>query len=557
MRPPLSLTSAFVVVATIISSSTITTCQAFQQHSPSSFSPQVTRRAGSKSNKGVQDYLTRSRFPSSFTDSSSSTTQLSAVSPLSALASSPLGAITVLASVVVVHEAGHYLAARAFNISVDEFSVGFGPKLAGFEALGNEFNLRALPLGGYVRFPENYNLTVAEQQSKLALDAFTQRRIDEGWTWKEDALNIVTFGQWDERRRKQRKNEAEKAVDQDWKKLSWWQKIGKKRPKKGSSGAAMSDDPEDFEVEYYDDPDLLQNRPWAERAVVLSGGVIFNLILAFMIYFGEIGGPWGNGLPQPIFDDGVVVSQAPNRKGPSDGTLNKGDVILGINGNIVSMSKSSSTGPGSAIAASKQVSDIISGIRETKDGESVTLLVRKEGKPKPQDLVITPKRNNEVSPQTIGVFLSPNYLKTDKLKSSDPVEASRLAFGYLKGVTSQTLEGFTNLASTFLSGKGAPAGQGISGPVGLIQSGTQVVSTKDVTTILLFAAALSVNLGVVNALPVPALDGGQLLFVLAEAITGRKISQRLQENLTGVAVFFLLVVTASATVGDVGRLLGR
>eukprot|EP00526_Cylindrotheca_closterium_P005922 CAMPEP_0113610590 /NCGR_PEP_ID=MMETSP0017_2-20120614/5108_1 /TAXON_ID=2856 /ORGANISM="Cylindrotheca closterium" /LENGTH=557 /DNA_ID=CAMNT_0000519489 /DNA_START=73 /DNA_END=1746 /DNA_ORIENTATION=- /assembly_acc=CAM_ASM_000147 len=557
MRPPLSLTSAFVVVATIISSSTITTCQAFQQHSPSSFSPQVTRRAGSKSNKGVQDYLTRSRFPSSFTDSSSSTTQLSAVSPLSALASSPLGAITVLASVVVVHEAGHYLAARAFNISVHEFSVGFGPKLAGFEALGNEFNLRALPLGGYVRFPENYNLTVAEQQSKLALDAFTQRRIDEGWTWKEDALNIVTFGQWDERRRKQRKNEAEKAVDQDWKKLSWWQKIGKKSPKKGSSGAAMSDDPEDFEVEYYDDPDLLQNRPWAERAVVLSGGVIFNLILAFMIYFGEIGGPWGNGLPQPIFDDGVVVSQAPNRKGPSDGTLNKGDVILGINGNIVSMSKSSSTGPGSAIAASKQVSDIISGIRETKDGESVTLLVRKEGKPKPQDLVITPKRNNEVSPQTIGVFLSPNYLKTDKLKSSDPVEASRLAFGYLKGVTSQTLEGFTNLASTFLSGKGAPAGQGISGPVGLIQSGTQVVSTKDVTTILLFAAALSVNLGVVNALPVPALDGGQLLFVLAEAITGRKISQRLQENLTGVAVFFLLVVTASATVGDVGRLLGR
>mmetsp|Transcript_2505 Transcript_2505/g.5970 ORF Transcript_2505/g.5970 Transcript_2505/m.5970 type:complete len:558 (-) Transcript_2505:130-1803(-) len=557
MRPPLSLTSAFVVVATIISSSTITTCQAFQQRSPSSFSPQVTTRSGPKSNKGVQDYLTRSRFPSSFTDSSSSTTQLSAVSPLSALASSPLGAITVLASVVVVHEAGHYLAARAFNISVDEFSVGFGPKLAGFEALGNEFNLRALPLGGYVRFPENYNLTVAEQQSKLALDAFTQRRIDEGWTWKEDALNIVTFGQWDERRRKQRKNEAEKAVDQDWKKLSWWQKIGKKRPKKGSSGAAMSDDPEDFEVEYYDDPDLLQNRPWAERAVVLSGGVIFNLILAFMIYFGEIGGPWGNGLPQPIFDDGVVVSQAPNRKGPSDGTLNKGDVILGINGNIVSMSKSSSTGPGSAIAASKQVSDIISGIRETKDGESVTLLVRKEGKPKPQDLVITPKRNNEVSPQTIGVFLSPNYLKTDKLKSSDPVEASRLAFGYLKGVTSQTLEGFTNLASTFLSGKGAPAGQGISGPVGLIQSGTQVVSTKDVTTILLFAAALSVNLGVVNALPVPALDGGQLLFVLAEAITGRKISQRLQENLTGVAVFFLLVVTASATVGDVGRLLGR
>ena len=77
-----------------------------------------------------------------------SSSQLEA-SPLAALASSPLGAISVLAGIVVVHEAGHYLAARSFNISVEEFSVGFGPKLAGFKALGNEFNLRAFPLGGF------------------------------------------------------------------------------------------------------------------------------------------------------------------------------------------------------------------------------------------------------------------------------------------------------------------------------------------------------------------------------------------------------------------------
>ncbi|KAL3934135.1 MAG: hypothetical protein SGBAC_010075, partial [Bacillariaceae sp.] len=487
---------------------------------------------------------------SSFSTPFSSSTQLSA-SPLSALAASPLGAVTVLATIVVIHEAGHYLAARSFNISVDEFSVGFGPKLVGFEALGNEFNLRALPLGGFVRFPENYNLTLAEQKSNLALDAFAQRRLDEGWTWKEDTLNIITFGQWDERRRKQKKADAEQAAVQDFSKLSWWQKIGKKRPKK-----VNSDDPEDFEVDYYDDPNLLQNRPWTERAVVLSGGVIFNLILSFLIYFGEIGSPWGNGLPQPIFDDGVVISQAPTRQGPSDGMLNKGDIILGVNGKAIAMAKSSN-GPGSAVQASRQVSDIISAIRETKDGETVTLLVQKEGNTEPKDLVLVPKRNNEASPQTIGVFLSPNYLKTEKLKSDNPVEASKLAFGYLKGITGQTLEGFGNLLSTFLSGKGAPPGQGLSGPVGLIQTGTEVVSTKDVTTILLFAAALSVNLGVVNALPLPALDGGQLLFVLAEAVTGRKVSQKFQESLTSVTVLLLLFVTVSATFGDVGRLFGK
>jgi membrane-associated protease RseP (regulator of RpoE activity) len=39
------------------------------------------------------------------------------------------------------------------------------------------------------------------------------------------------------------------------------------------------------EIEYYDDPDLFQNRPWPERAIVTAGGVIFNLLLAFCIYF--------------------------------------------------------------------------------------------------------------------------------------------------------------------------------------------------------------------------------------------------------------------------------
>merc|ERR1712107_907118 len=49
------------------------------------------------------------------------------------------------------------------------------------------------------------------------------------------------------------------------------------------------DDLESMEIKYNDDPKLLQNRPWQERAIVLSGGVIFNLLLAFSIYFGTIG----------------------------------------------------------------------------------------------------------------------------------------------------------------------------------------------------------------------------------------------------------------------------
>ncbi len=95
-------------------------------------------------------------------------------------------------------------------------------------------------------------------------------------------------------------------------------------------------DPENFEIDYYDDPNLLQNRPWFQRAVVLSGGVAFNMILAFTLYFGMIN--LGSGLPQPVYDSGVVINQAPRADGAAVGLLRKGDIIVGVNGKSASQS---------------------------------------------------------------------------------------------------------------------------------------------------------------------------------------------------------------------------
>ncbi|KAG7342425.1 membrane-associated zinc metalloprotease [Nitzschia inconspicua] len=504
----------------------------------------------------------------------SSTTLNLATNPLVSVASSPVGAIVVLAGIVLVHESGHYLAARLFNITVDEFSIGFGPKLFGFEALGNAFNLRALPLGGYVKFPENYNITLVEQQQQAAQKAFQQRKQQEEWTLWQETLNLVTLGEWDERRRKQRKRqqqqEEEAAISAA--KSKWWQSLlGRNGIQSTSSTAATSKDPEDFEIDYYDDPNLLQNRPWTERAVVLSMGVIFNLILSFTIYFGAIG-PIGNGLPRPVFDSGVVVSAAPMKDGPAAGLLRKGDIITGVNGKPLEISSATSVA-----AAQKQVSDVISVIRSIPDGENVEFQIRRgssmsgqqgnvETSTMPSTTVVSiqPKRNGgngangdvaSKAPQSIGVFLGPNLAKVEKLQSNNPIIAAKLAWGYLTDIFLQTLNGILGLLSQFAKGSGPPPGQSISGPIGLIKQGSTVVSTRDWTAVLLFSAALSVNLAVINALPLPALDGGQLVFVIAEALSGRKIDQRLQEGITSVAVLFLLWVSVSAAIGDVGNIL--
>jgi len=517
--------------------------------------------------------------PNTILTPSASITSPTQLNTLPSLSASPLGAIAVLGGIVIIHEAGHYLAARTFNITVEEFSVGFGPKLVGFAAFGNEFNLRALPMGGYVRFPENYDGEAVQKNEELKRVA---RRIlrDERkeWNTKDEALNAATLGYWDERkfdeRRKEKKLEREEAAKVAKGSQPFWARLfggNGNGSKKANADVDIDeiyknlDELENIGVEYYDDPQLLQNRPWPERAVVLSGGVIFNLLLALSIYFAAIGPlPVGSsqGLPRAIFDNGVVVKQTPRSDGPSSGLLREGDVITGINGRPIQIAGSTKT---SVSAGQKQVSDVISVIRATPDGESVSVnVLRAQGgalasgsgeaaKKTSQTIIIQPKRSDGTT-QTIGVMLGPNFDRLERLKSDDPIVALKLAWEYLSDIFTQTLLGTLSVLTSFLSPIGSAPGQKVSGPIGLISQGSSVVATKDATAVLLFAAGLSVNLGVINALPLPALDGGQLVFVVAEAITGKKVDQKFQEGVTSIAVFFLLYVSLSAAIGDIGSL---
>ena len=68
---------------------------------------------------------------------------------------SNLEAVAVLASIIFVHECGHFFAARSQNIHVSKFSVGFGPNLLSYQGPEVEYSLRAIPLGGFVAFPDD------------------------------------------------------------------------------------------------------------------------------------------------------------------------------------------------------------------------------------------------------------------------------------------------------------------------------------------------------------------------------------------------------------------
>ena len=555
--------------------------------------------------------------------SSISVTQLNSIAPAAAALSavgSPLGSIAVLAFVILVHEAGHFIAARSFGITVQEFSVGVGPRVVGvrrrlvgseyiYERIndapaeeeeqdllyiqqqqfansddpGIEFSLRAIPLGGYVRFPDNYNRTLAFEQEDSARLARNKARLLrlENSNAIEKALesmaaysfvaNVMSLGllkKWQLKREEDQLREAEEEallVSQTvsstvTKRGQWWNNI---LPfSKGSNDAVdeTTTDPslsklellqstKAPDVEYDNDPNLLQHRPWSQRAVVLSGGVIFNILLAFVCYFGQL--TVGRGLPEPIFNPGVVVSQVVPNDSPAYGVLKKGDVILGVN----DVSSSSFSTKGGIWGSQEAIASAISAIRQTQDGEEVKLTIVHGGKDSgtavsTDTVKISPKRNME-GQASIGVMLGPNYVKTEMVRASNIVDAVTKAGSAVYDITSATAGSITKLLIGLLFGKGLPAGASMSGPIGVVKAGADVVSSSDLAAIVAFAASISVNLAVINSLPLPALDGGQLVFVLAEAAAGRKIDQQLQETINAGALTILLFVSIGTAIGDV------
>lgn len=475
----------------------------------------------------------------------------------------PIGSATVLAFVVLIHECGHFLAARSMGISVKEFSVGVGPKLAGFSREvedGNEidFSFRAFPLGGYVQFPENYNSTLLylkekeqfekrqeEREQKLKNDEKKNSGEENGsTTWKP---NFINFMNKENQRKKIELNKFEEEKEKKNQKLGWLFSLSMKKSKDIEKKEVSTESNNKIEVDYYDDPNLLQNRPWNERAIVLVGGVVFNILLAFVLYFGEL--TVGSGLPKPSFQSGALITQAPLSNGPSAGILQKGDLILGLNGRNMFASDSPN-----AYQSQESISKFIQQIRETKPGETLHLSVLRNGQQSKPTVIDVSPRQSLNGPMSIGVTLSPNYQGQTLTKATSAVDAVEKAADEVSTLTYETARSILSLLGNLVSGQGTPAGQSVSGPIGVLKTGADVVSRNDVSAVIGFVAAISINLAVVNSLPLPALDGGQLVFVLSEALTGKKIDQRKQEAINSVALLFLLALSFGTTVGDLGVL---
>lgn len=267
-----------------------------------------------------------------------------------------------------------------------------------------------------------------------------------------------------------------------------------------------------------DDVNLLKNRPILDRVIVISAGVVANIVFAYLIILTQV---LYVGLPIQEAFPGVLVPQVrPSSAAARDGLL-PGDVILAINGNEISKTSPS------------VVAEVVEYIK-TNPNRNVLLKIDRGG----QDFVIgvTPDESFDGTGR-IGVQLSPN-VKIAKAIPKNVFEAFSFAGKGFWILTLNVVDSLKQIFSNF-----SQSASKVAGPVAIIAVGAEVARSPNVDGLFQFAAILNINLAVINLLPLPALDGGSLAFIVVEALRGgRKLPRELEQRImsSGILAVTLL-----------------
>lgn len=334
-----------------------------------------------------------------------------------------LSFIAILTLVILVHELGHFLSARYFGIRVEEFGIGFPPRLIKIKQNKMVFSINAIPLGGFVKM-------------------------------------------------------------------------------RG----------EDEEVNA---PDSFSTKSLGQRFLVLISGVIFNFILAILIFsFGfGIGAPLiaSTRLDHPAaleVKNKIIVMSVKKDSPASKLGLVAGDIILSLNNQTFSNSA--------------EVSDFT----KKMAGKEVKVVWMHKGEKK--TAAIRLEENNA----PLGI--APLVVSFVKYRWYQTVGA---AFQEAVRIIKATLLAIVRMVANIFTSHRAP--QEVTGPVGIFFLTREIVKLGS-PFVLIFIGFLSLSLAIINILPFPALDGGRLLFLGIEKIRGKRISPRV-ENITHLVGFVVLI----------------
>ncbi|HJA22169.1 MAG TPA: RIP metalloprotease RseP [Candidatus Limosilactobacillus intestinipullorum] len=412
--------------------------------------------------------------------------------------------ILVFGILVLVHEYGHYYFAKRAGILVREFSIGMGPKIWWKRKNGTTYTVRILPVGGYVRLAGNddedeeelrpgtpVTLQLNDQDEVVTINASGKSTLFQGIPLQLVASDL-TDGLW-----------IRGYVNGDEDNLKQYP-VNYDAVVIEHDGTAVQIAPRDVQF---------RSASLPARMMTNFAGPMNNFILSLIVFiilgFTLAGVPTNSNQVGKV-NSGSVAAQA---------GLKAGDQITRVNNTQV-----------------KNWPDLSANLSD-KPGQRVRVTYVRNNHQKTVTLVPKTVKQGKQKVGQIGI------IEQERTGFKD-----RLLFGWQQFVQAGTLI-FAVLGHMFTHGFSL---NDLGGPVA-IYAGTSQATALGFNGVLNFLALLSINLGIVNLLPIPALDGGKLLLNIIEAVIRRPIPEKAEGIVTMIGFMILLILMILVTWNDIQR----
>lgn len=278
-------------------------------------------------------------------------------------------------------------------------------------------------------------------------------------------------------------------------------------------------------------------KPW-KRAIILLAGVTMNILLGiflFSVAYSVLG------IPQPghtVTIDAVSIGSPAEKAG-----IKPGDIVNDLRFTIYDPSTDSEQ-----VLRITSTNEFVEFIN-THRGKEIMLVLKREGKV--LEISVTPRLESETPKDegALGVAVS-NIEFVHYPWWQMPVRASWLGVGEAVGWGIQTIRGVSETMTGLLSRGSLP--EGVAGPIGIARI-TGRIARLGWIHLIQFAGILSVNLAIINILPIPALDGGRLLFLGIEKLRGRPVNPAKERWAHLVGYAFLISLLIFVTIKDIWR----
>jgi regulator of sigma E protease len=487
-------------------------------------------------------------------------------------ASSIIIALLILGVIIVIHELGHFLVAKFFKIKVETFSVGFGPRLIGFRKGDTDYRISAFPLGGYVKMAgetpmdeikglEHEFLSKPKWQRFLVASAgpamnviLAVALITGLYIYGTDVpefligqavINVVEAGSPADRAGIK---PGDQIVSFDGKNSPDWQDVqntvltspgralpivvdrnGKKldftiTPER--KGREEAGDVGMFPVIRTIVQDVQANSP-ASRAGVKPGDEIIRVNGIDLRTSGRTLQQTIQQMSEKTFPITVVRGQNLPKAGPAAPDRSSGFLTTLWNGVLRVLGRKPAV---DAVGTSL-------GNAVSENPTQVALV-----KPEEVELQVSPEMREGRKMIGIGIQFPSVHVKLG------PVDAFKKSLQSNKENAVLIFQVIGRLLRREASLKQ------LDGPVGIVAVSGQAYQAG-FATLLTFMALISLNLGVLNILPIPILDGGVILLLVIESLLGRDLSLRMKERIVQASFVFLLMLTVIVLYNDVVKLL--